>query len=183
MKPPAKYGVEAILKILLNPSVDENKVCSTWPIAIEGSNTFIVDITKLKHPDDVRKDFFGKWVHSGSHTSPFKAQVSDEGDVEIERCAPGATGEVFYLRRHHCYHPSNASFRRLLAFVSGSVCVCLCIILCVCVHVCMCTHACVCVHVCMCVFMCVHVCVHVHVCVCMRMCVYVCVHLFRGRVG
>ena len=28
-------------------------VCTTWPIAVESSSTFVIDITKLKHPDDV----------------------------------------------------------------------------------------------------------------------------------
>ena len=120
-KPPAKYAAESILKVLLDPKLGKRKVCSVWPVAVENSSTFIVDITKLKHPDDVRKDFFGKWVHSGSHPILFKARITEDEEVEVERCAPGATGQVFYLRRHHCYHPSNTDFRRLMAFVSGRV--------------------------------------------------------------
>ena len=89
-------------------------------IEIDSSSSFVVDITKLKHPDDVRKDFFGKWVHSGSHPIPFKVRVNSYDEVEVEKCAPGATGEVFYLRRLHCYNPSNSEFRRLLAFISGN---------------------------------------------------------------
>ena len=118
--PPEKYLAETILKILLNPNISRRNVCSTWPIEdIETSSSFVVDITKLKHPDDVRKDYFGKWIHSGSHPVPFKAVINEDGGVEVEKCAPGATGEVFYLRRLNCYHPSNSNFRRLLAFVSG----------------------------------------------------------------
>ena len=118
--PPPKYFAESILKILLHPKIDRNKVCSVWPIEVESSNTFVVDITKLKHPDDVRIDFFGKWVHSGSHPVAFRANVNEDGIVEVEKCGPGATGnKVFYLRRLHGYHPSNSNFRRLIAFVSG----------------------------------------------------------------
>ncbi len=128
-KPPPKYAAETIMKMLLNPHIRKGKVCVTWPVTVETSSTLVVDITKLKHPDDVRKDFFGKWVNSGSHPVPFKASIGSGGDVDVERCAPGATGEVFYLRRHHCYHPSSSDFRRLLAFVSGKIfyvpeCVC-----------------------------------------------------------
>ena len=86
------------------------------------SSTFIVDISKLSHPDDVKKDFFGKWNHSGSHPVPFLAQFTPEGDVEVERCAAGASGkDVYYLRRLHSIHPSNSQFRRLLAIVSGMI--------------------------------------------------------------
>lgn len=124
-KPPTKYSAETILKILLDPEIDRSRICNMWPVAVHSSTTFVVDVTKLKHPDDVRKDFFGRWKHSGSHPTPFKARVSEEG-VEVERCALGATGAVYYLRRLHGYHPSNPSFRRLIAFVSGE-CNCSCI--------------------------------------------------------
>lgn len=109
-----------MLKLLLNPGIDRKRVCSTWPVPdIEASSTFIVDITALKHPDDVRKDFFGKWIYSGSHTFNFKASIEEDGSVYVEKCAPGAHGNVFYLRKLHSYHPSNNNFRRMLAFVSG----------------------------------------------------------------
>ncbi len=72
-----------------------------------------MNVTKLKHPDDVRKDFFGKWNHSGSHPVPFKTNITDD-HVRVERCAPGASGNVYYLRRLHSNHPSNSSFRRVI---------------------------------------------------------------------
>ena len=127
--PPPKYSAEYILKLLLDPNIDQSRVCRVWPVSGVISNaTFVVDITSLKHPDDVRKDFFGKWIHSGSHPFTFKATIEKDGDVYVEKCAPGASGNVFYLRRLHCYHPSNTDFRRMLAFVSGMfVCIHMCI--------------------------------------------------------
>ena len=108
------------MKLLLGP-VDPARVCSTWPVSgVTSSATFIVDVTKLKHADDVCKDFFGKWVHTGSHPFTFKASMNGD-EIAVEKCAPGATGNVFYLRRLHGYHPSNPEFRRMLAFVSGGL--------------------------------------------------------------
>ena len=67
--PPPKYSSEDLLKILLSPK-DKERVCCTWPVSgIENTSSFIVDIQALKHPDDVKKDFFGKWMYSGSPTS------------------------------------------------------------------------------------------------------------------
>lgn len=118
--PQQKYSSEAVLILLLNPNIDRSRVCHTWPVSgIESSSTFIVDITTLKHPDDVRKDFFGKWIYSGSHTFTFKASIGEDGDVFVEKCSPGVHGNAFYLRKLHCYHPSNTDFRRMLIFVSG----------------------------------------------------------------
>ena len=116
--PPLKYSAEEILKLLLNPKLDTSRVCCNWPVKVQCTASFVVDVTKLKHPDDVRKDFFGKWSHSGSHPVPFKARITDDY-VSVERCAPGASGNVYYLRRLHSNHPSNPEFRRIIAFVSG----------------------------------------------------------------
>ena len=75
----------------LSPEIDHSKICTTWPLQVSHSATFIVDITQLKHPDDM-KDFFGKWRHSGSHPIPFMTQFDSTGDVHVEKCAPGARG-------------------------------------------------------------------------------------------
>lgn len=118
--PPEKYSSETILRILLDPSIDPTRICQSWPVTgIVASATFVVDITLLKHPEDVRKDFFGKWIYSGLHPFTFLASVNDNDEVHVERCAVGASGNVFYLRKMHCYHPSRSEFRRMLAFISG----------------------------------------------------------------
>ena len=43
------------MQILLNPSMDTSKVAKWQPIGVEESSTFVVDLTSLKHPDDVKK--------------------------------------------------------------------------------------------------------------------------------
>ena len=112
--PPPKYAVEEILDILLQPS---SKICFVRPVNIKKSATYVIDITKLHHPDDAKKDNFGRWEHVGSHTTLFKVQQS--GDVmEIEKCASEAS-DCFKLRRLYSRHPSNQGFRRILAFVTG----------------------------------------------------------------
>lgn len=59
----------------------------------------IIDISQLEHPDDVKNDNFGTWKHSGSHPQLYQVQVEDDGNLHVEKCAPGATGEnVVYLR-------------------------------------------------------------------------------------
>ena len=66
--------------------------------------TYIVDISKLKHPDDVKNDNFGTWKHSGSHPQVYRVQVEDDGS-RVEKYAPGATGDnVVYLHGLHSVH-------------------------------------------------------------------------------
>ena len=75
---------------------------------VESSSTFVIDISKLSHPDDVKKDNFGKWKHSGSHQTPYHVSFGKDGEIDLEKCAHGASGDdVFYLRRLHTSHPSD----------------------------------------------------------------------------
>ena len=99
------------MKLLLDQNIDQSCVYYIWPVS------GVVDITSLKHPDDVCEDCFGKWINSVSRPFVFRATFEENGEVYIERCTPGASRNVFYLRRLHCYHPSNANFRRSLSYL------------------------------------------------------------------
>ena len=67
-EPPSMYTAETIIKVLLNPS---SRICRKCPIGVCKSATYAIDVTTLSHPDDVKKDDFGRWNHKGSHPIPF----------------------------------------------------------------------------------------------------------------
>ena len=120
--PPEKYPAAAIMKILLSSNIDESRIAYKRPIKVQCSSTFVIDLTKLAHPDDIKRDAYGRWIQNGSHTDVFKCFYDEDGEVSIDKAAPGATGSnVYYLRRIHCVHPSNSSFRRILAFICGKM--------------------------------------------------------------
>lgn len=43
-RPPPKYTEEAILDILLDRNIDSS-VCGIWPVDIESSSTFVINIS------------------------------------------------------------------------------------------------------------------------------------------
>ena len=64
--PPSEYFTESLLKIVLNPLI----VCVThglWLVSHQAQHL----CNSLKHPNDVCEDFFGKYIHSGSHPFTF----------------------------------------------------------------------------------------------------------------
>ncbi len=136
-QPPPKYTATRILQILLDPNIDQSLVAKKRPVEVERSSTFVVDLTCLKHPDDVKKDMYGQWDYSGSHPEVFRCSIDEFDKVFIEKCAAGATGQdVYYLRRLRSSHPSNPDFRRVIAFVHSKsnhdyfiirVCMCVCV--------------------------------------------------------
>lgn len=118
--PKDSYTGEQILKILLNPVINKDKICKECPRQILQSSTFVVDMDKLKHPDDVKKDEFGKWKFSGSHVKLYKLwKLGESMEFEMTITDAAHDTDVFQLRRIRCSHPSSPSFQRLLAFVTG----------------------------------------------------------------
>jgi len=74
------------------------RICTTLPTQITSSATYVIDVTKLANPDDVKKDIFEVWSHSGLHPQACKVHVDEDGHVNKEKCAPGANGDdVVYL--------------------------------------------------------------------------------------
>ena len=122
--PPEKYSAERVIKILLDPNIDKKKICNQRPLDIQSSGTFVVDLNSLKDPDDVKKDNFGVWHHSGSHNQTFDCCITATGDVLIgcSLFSPrGAQWEHYSLRRLHSKHPTNRNFRRMLSFITGKL--------------------------------------------------------------
>lgn len=121
--PPEKYPAERIIKILLDPLMDPSLVCKKCPMNVEGSSSFVIDLDKLDDPDDIKKDNYGVWDHSGSHNHNFDCCISSIGEVKIGRGALESSSsddcEHFSLRRLHSKHPSNNKFRRMLCFITS----------------------------------------------------------------
>ena len=117
--PPPKYSAEQLLKILLDPNLPYSKVCKDKPAGVTCSATYVVDTRNLKCLDDIKKDEFGIWNYSGSHPVSYRVH-SKHGCMVVEKCEKGAVGgNIYYLRRLHCTHPSDPTFKRMICFVSG----------------------------------------------------------------
>ena len=119
------YTAEEILELLFCPTIKEDRICKECPTGITHSATFIVDLNKLRHPDDIKKDEFGKWNYSGSHSVLYSTWKKGEEfqfeKVDTQNSNQQSSGNIIQLRRVRCTHPSNQAFQRLLVFVTGKL--------------------------------------------------------------
>ena len=92
------YTGEDILKILFDPKIDKSKICLECPRQIVHSSTFVVDLDELKHPDDIKKDEFGKWNYSGSHVDVYRAWKHAESTSFEKVNSSSSDAELFQLR-------------------------------------------------------------------------------------
>ena len=94
-KPPPKYTAHQIVRFLLDQNIDKQRIALKRSLDAPSSSTFVVDISKLSHPDDI-KDMYGKWLHSGSHTDVFICTYNEDDGINIEKAASGASGKNVY---------------------------------------------------------------------------------------
>ena len=102
-KPPPKYYAFEIMRIL---RIDEDRIAKQRPLQTHCSSTFVVDITQLSHPDDIKKENVCTRGHTQINFNAHTMKIT-KGKV-----APGASGpNVYCLRQLHGVHPSNKDFR------------------------------------------------------------------------
>ena len=64
-KSPPKYSAHQIMQILFDPTnIDEQRIATKRPLDAPSSSTYVVDVGKLLLPDDIKKDMYGKSLHS-----------------------------------------------------------------------------------------------------------------------
>ena len=57
------------------------------PVDVKDAAVFLVDTTKLRHPDDLKVDDMGSWVHKGIPSCYYSIKCSPSSVVyEVKRC-------------------------------------------------------------------------------------------------
>ena len=116
--PPKGYSGEEIVKILLNPTFQDELLCSTHPVSVQNNASFVVDLSKLKDPNDVRADDLETWKCTGSRLLQFTVKITDTDCCIINDTSSGA--EVVYVRRQYHVHATDPDLYRMIAFVENS---------------------------------------------------------------
>ena len=174
---PKRVSTAEAMNILLDPNLDNDRVCTRQPISVEPNRLFVVDLRCLEKPKDVMCDDMGSWVSNRDYTA--WVVVDEDGAVDtVKSLTKPATEGMYFVCRKYYTLKGCPDFHRMVFFVEGT-CMddCVCVYVCACINVCVCMHVHVFVHVCM-LCVCVHMCVCMHVCICVcRVCVCVCVCL------
>lgn len=83
-RPPENYSAHQIMQIVLNPKIDKHRTAMRRPLEVPYSSTFVMDISKLGHPDNIKEDMYGKWLHSGSHSDVFICSYSQKDKYPLK---------------------------------------------------------------------------------------------------
>lgn len=109
-----EYTVPEVVTTLLG-NISEEKVHNTQPVSVEHNCTFVVKLSCVANPSDLRADDCGAWRHQGVWKT--WAVIDDKGSIisQSQKCAPNqqdvpANGHFYALTRvHHTLQASEIS--------------------------------------------------------------------------
>lgn len=84
--------------------------------------SFVIDLDALPHPEDVRADDLGKWVHIGSPKSYIAVERNKSGhilDVQVTR-QKRTDADYIMVVKQYLHHDKEAQYRKRMSFVYDS---------------------------------------------------------------
>ena len=122
------FPVEEIAQLLFDP--DPRKTCTKQPIGCKTSATFVVDVEKLDHCDDIRADDLGVWINKGVRSNYLYISFTTSGKVKkvtnLGTRQPSVMRRSLYcLKRTYWKHDDDEEFSCRLFEIRGTL---LCIV-------------------------------------------------------
>lgn len=115
------YSYGEAVTILLNPK--KNRICSKHPVRIANNHTFVVNLKSLDHPDDLKSDDCGHWIHKGRKSSKVAVWFCNDQVVCVKStCSvtpPDENSKLFTLVRSYFSHDPHGDFKRTFYFLYG----------------------------------------------------------------
>ena len=113
------YSARTICEILLDEGLPTNKIATSHPVSVQENLVFVVDLSQLHKPEDVRADDLGSWVCNGKRRNVCEVE---DGDVTEVFSGPSTKRENAYcLVRRYYKHATSGDFRRTIAEIYGKL--------------------------------------------------------------
>lgn len=108
---------------IINTAPSSKVVCLRKPVGIRDAAVFLVDTTKLKHPNDLKADDMGSWIHKGKPIRHFEIErVPQSGEVYgAKPCDHRRDDSVYKLTRIYYHHRGTSEFRRTIFYVHSKL--------------------------------------------------------------
>lgn len=122
-----EFSVTETAHILLSTNPKSEAVCQTSPKGTQQNSCFLVNLTNLKDPRDVRVDDLGTWRHNGVVTTYLS--VNQSGNKEGEICQHPKNFKpskkdmedrtMFVMRRTYHANGTATDYKRVIVEMEG----------------------------------------------------------------
>ena len=113
------YSAREIAEILLDSDLSTSRIATSHPVSVQDINlVFVVDLSQLEKPEDIRADDLGSWVCNGKRCNA--CEVEDGKVMEVFSGLSIQGGSTYHLVRRYYKHATSTDFRRTIAEIYGN---------------------------------------------------------------
>ena len=107
------YSAWCIVELLLDKRLPVSKIATSQSVSVRENFVFVVDLSRLEKPEDIRVDDLGSWTCNGKRCLQC---VVDDGVVsEILSESKVRTGNTYCLVKRFHKHATAGDFKRTIA--------------------------------------------------------------------
>lgn len=111
---------EAVNMLLV---ANQDKICTRHPTMVEDNSSFVVDLSKLAHADDIKADDCGHWIHNGKKTTKvavWKHRNEISKVVSTKSSSPpDENSQLYTLVRVYYVNDPHGDFKRVYYYLFG----------------------------------------------------------------
>lgn len=115
------YSYSEAVNILL--ATENDKICTKHPTLVEDKLSFVIDLSKLAHIDDIKSDDCGHWVHNGKKTTNvavWKQGIRITKVVSVKTSSPpDEKSQLYTLVRVYYVHDPHEDFKTAYYYLFG----------------------------------------------------------------
>ena len=113
------YSARVISEILLDEDLPTNKIVTGHPVSVQENLVFVVDLSQLDKPEDIRADDLSSWVCNGKRCNV--CEVEDGHVMEVFSGPSIKRENTYCLVRRYYKHATSGDFRRTIAKIYGNL--------------------------------------------------------------
>ena len=103
--------------MLLDKHLPFNRIATCQPVGVQDNLVFVIDLSKLEKPEDIRADDLGSWTCNGKRCVQC---IVHNGEVsEILPGSKSGACSTYCLVKRYYKHATSGDFKRTIAEIYG----------------------------------------------------------------
>ena len=114
------YTAKGIIELLLDKSLPHAVIATSQPVSVQDNLVFIVDISKLDRPEDIRAGDLGSWTCNGKRR--LQCSVDNRGHViDVFGQHKPRNQHLYTLVKRYYKHATAGDYKRTIAEIFGEL--------------------------------------------------------------
>ena len=112
------YTAKSIVEVLLDKHLPLKMIATSQPVGVQKNLVFVIDLSKLEKPEDIRADDLGSWTCNGKR---YVQCIVNDGEVSgILSGSKSGTRSTYCLIKRYYKHATAGDFKRTIAEIYGN---------------------------------------------------------------